>query len=287
MLSELGSSDILAGLRALGIAPGDDLMLHCSLSAIGWVRGGADGLIDAVLAAVAPDGTALMPTLPDVYQPFEARTSPSTVGRVSEAFRLRPEAVRSNHPSHAVAAIGPRAEELVAGHERTDPTGPDSPYDRLRRWGGLVVLLGVDHDRNTMLHVAEALAASPYLRHATLQVVDEDGAVRDFPVRDMAYGHREFIGLDRRLTAAGVQRLGRIGNAVTRVMRADALVDFTLALLRRDPGALLCRKPRCVFCNWARERIRQAQTGEPDTTDWQDVSRRWGCGDPRCEICTV
>jgi aminoglycoside N3'-acetyltransferase len=228
----------------------------------------------------------MMPTLPDIYRPFDALTSPSTVGKVSEAFRLRPEARRSRHPSHAVAAIGPRAQWLTQGHERVDPTGPDSPYDRLRALDGWIVLLGVDHDRNTMLHLAEALAESPYLRPADLEVVGDDGAVTTVRVPNMAYGHREFIGLDRRLRQAGLQRLGRIGDAVVRAMRSDALIGYCVDLLRREPAALLCAKPSCIFCRWARARLAEQQ-GCPDGTDWRQVMAREGCGERRCECCVV
>ena len=287
MPSEFTVNDIRAGLAALGIAPGDDLILHCSLSAIGYVHGGADALIDAVLATVAPGGTMLMPVLPDIYQPFDWRTSPSTVGKVSEVFRLRPQAQRSRHPSHSVAAIGPRARWYTEGHEHREPTGADSPYDRLRQRRGWVVLLGVDHDRNTTLHLAESLAEAPYLRSGHLQVVNEDGSISEVTVPKMAYGHREFIGLEQRLRQAGIQRLGRIGDAVVRVMRADELVDFGLELLHQDMTAFLCHKPRCIFCLWARAQIRAAQTGVPDATDWPAMTQLWGCGDPHCECCLV
>jgi aminoglycoside N3'-acetyltransferase len=287
MPAELTQAAIREGLRRLGLGPGDDLMLHCSLSSLGHVHGGTEALIDAVLGTVSPGGTVLMPTLPDIYQPFDVRTSPSTVGKVSEAFRLRPDALRSRHPSHSVAAIGPRAAEYVRGHEDVLPTGPGSPYDRLRRNHGWVLLLGVDHDRNTMLHLAETIAGSAYLRDATVQVVTEGGDIAPVTLHKMAYGHRQFISLDRGLSQAGIQRLGHVGTAVARLMRADELVAFALERLRQDPAALLCSKPRCIFCLWARARIRQAQTGQPDNTNWQELSRRWGCGDPHCEVCTV
>jgi len=219
--------------------------------------------------------------------PFDARRSPSTVGLVSEVFRLRPDAVRSRHPSHSVAAIGPRARELTEGHERTLPTGDDSPYGRLCHIGGKVLLLGVDHDRNTTLHLAETLADVPYLRTASLQMVDDDGHVRDFATTHMAYGHREFIGIDKTLRESGLQRIGPVGEAVARLLPAAAMVAFVVDLLRRDPAALLCRKPRCVFCLWARAQVRAAQTGQADTTDWAAVSRDWGCGAPYCECCVV
>ncbi len=248
---------------------------------------GANGLIDAVLDAVSPGGTVMMPALPDIYTPFDVHTSPSTVGLVSEVFWRRPEAVRSRHPSHSVAAIGPQAAWLTEGHERTEPTGIDSPYDRLRVRNGWIVLLGVDHDRNTMLHLAEALADVPYLRRADLQMVDDAGRVRTVAVPMMAYGHRQFISLDRPLTAAGLQTVGRIGDAVVRVMRAGPLMDFVVGLLKTDPAALLCTKPRCIFCHWARARIVEARDGTPDPTDWPAVTTREGCGDPRCECCVV
>jgi len=103
----------------------------------------------------------------------------------------------------------------------------------------------------------------------------------------MAYGHRQFIGLDKRLTAAGLQRLGRIGDAVVRAMRAGALMEHVVALLRQDPTALLCSKPSCIFCRWARAQIAAAHYGRLDTEDWAAVTAREGCGDPRCECCVV
>lgn len=286
-MATVTAADIRDGLRGLGLGPGDTLMLHCALSSIGRVEGGAGGLIDAVLAAVSPGGTVMMPVLPDIYTPFDAHTSPSTVGLVSEVFWRRPEAVRSRHPSHSVAAIGPLARSLTEGHENTAPTGVGSPYGRLRTSNGWIVLLGVDHDRSTMLHLAEALADVPYLRRADLQVVGDDGRTRTVAVPKMAYGHRQFISLDRPLTAAGLQTVGRIGDAVVRVMRAGPLMDFVVGLLTTDPAALLCTKPSCIFCRWARARIAEERDGTPDPTDWPAVTAREGCGDPHCECCVV
>ncbi len=287
-MTEIVTADhISARLRDLGLAPGDMVMMHCSLTSVGRVQGGADGLINAVLDAVSPGGTVMMPALPSIHTPFDVRTSPSTVGLVSEVFRRRPEAVRSRHPSHSVAAIGPQAAWLTDGHERTEPTGLDSPYDRLRARNGWILLLGVDHDRNTMLHLAETLAGVPYLRQGNLQTVDESGGVRTIAVPKMAYGHRQFIGLDRPLTEVGLQSIGRVGDAVARVMRAGPLIEFVVDLLRTDPAALLCSKPTCIFCRWARARVAEVRDGTPDNTDWPTVTAIEGCGVPGCECCVV
>ncbi|NPV07094.1 MAG: AAC(3) family N-acetyltransferase [Anaerolineae bacterium] len=284
----LDKAYIRDGLRAGGLSPGDSLIMHCSLSSLGHVEGGADTLIDAVLEAVSPGGTVMMPALPDIYRPFDVRTSPSTAGLVSEVFWRRPDAFRSRHPSHSVAAIGPQARWLTEGHEHTDPTGIGSPYHKLyQQEGSWVLLIGVDHDRNTMLHLAEALVRVPYLRTSQLRVVNPDGSASHYRAREMAYGHREFIRIDWPLREANLQRQGIIGNAIVRLIRVRDLVDFAVRLLRSDPAALLCDKPRCIFCLWARAQIRSAQTGQPDETDWPDLTRRWGCGDPHCECCVV
>jgi len=103
-------------------------------------EGGADAVIDALLDAVGSGGTVSVPThtFRDVNarQPvFDYRTTPCCVGRVPETFRRRPDALRSLHPTHSCAAIGPRSEELLRDHE-VDVTscGGRSPYRRLMRW---------------------------------------------------------------------------------------------------------------------------------------------------------
>lgn len=84
-------------------------------------------MVDALLTSVGPAGTVMMPTQPFrgseyVYMKgepvFDVRSTPSQVGKITEALRRRPEARRSLHPSHAVAAIGPDADVLLRNHEK-------------------------------------------------------------------------------------------------------------------------------------------------------------------------
>ena len=131
-------ADVTAGLRSVGIVPGDTVMFHSSLSSMGTVVGGPDTVIDGFLDAVGPTGTVAVPTLcnwkPEeqrlVFPRWDPRTTPSYVGIISETFRKRPEAVRSDHATHSVAAIGARAAELTADHGagglRLGPFGPAS-----------------------------------------------------------------------------------------------------------------------------------------------------------------
>jgi aminoglycoside 3-N-acetyltransferase len=276
-------TDVVQGLADLGIRSGDVLMLHSALSSLGHVDGGAPAVVEAILGWLGPEGTLVVPTLTDVTQLFSPETSPSTVGQLTEVVRQWPGAVRSRHPSHAVAAIGPRAHELAAGHERTLPCGLDSPYGQLGQLRGWVMLLGVDQDRNTTWHTAETVADLPYLRTVTVRVLQANGSIEEMKLPKSPWGHRAFIGLDRPLREAGLLRIGRVGRAVARLMRADAMLAWGHARLREDPAAFLCAKPRCVFCQWARAVLRH----EAAQADWSDRSAHWGCANPHCEVCVV
>lgn len=151
------------GLRDLGLRAGDLVVVHSSLSSFGWVDGGADAVIDALLAAVAPGGTVVMPTLtfgpytPENPPPlFDPRTRAGIVGRIPEVFRQRPAARRSLHPTHSVAAMGPLADELTADHELSrTPIGPDGAWGRIAQWGGRILMLGAPLRTCTMMHGPE------------------------------------------------------------------------------------------------------------------------------------
>jgi aminoglycoside 3-N-acetyltransferase len=275
--------DLVRGLTDLGLQPDDVVMLHSALSSLGQVDGGAAAVVEALLSLLGPQGTLMVPTLTDVMQPFSPETSPSTVGQLTEVVRQWPGAVRSRHPTHAVAAIGRQAHYLTAGHEHTLPCGLDSPYGKLGALRGWVLLLGVDQDRNTTWHTAETIADAPYLRTLTVPVQSVNGAIQAVAVPKSPRGHRAFIELDRPLRDAGLLRMGRVGRAVARLMRADEMLAWGGARLREDPAAFLCAKPRCVFCQWARAVLRR----EAAEVDWADRMGRWGCADPHCEVCHV
>ena len=276
-------ADIAQGLAALGIGAGDTLLLHSALSSLGRVEGGAPAVVEAFLDVLGPAGTLVVPTLSDVDRPFAPESSPSAVGQLTEVVRRWPGAVRSRHPTHSVAVIGAQARYLTEGHELGLPCGPDSPYNKLGALRGWVLMLGVDQDRNTTWHVAETIADVPYLRTMTVQVAQADGSVRQMTLPKSPWGHRAFIGLDRRLREDGLLKIGRVGPAVARLMRAGEMIAWGLKRLREDPTAFLCAKPRCVFCQWARAVVR----GEAAQMDWTERSRQDGCGDVHCEVCSV
>ncbi|OGV83614.1 MAG: hypothetical protein A3K19_07750 [Lentisphaerae bacterium RIFOXYB12_FULL_65_16] len=156
---------ICAGLRDLGLRSGDLVIVHSSLKSFGRVEGGADAVIDALLDAVSPGGTVAVPTL--TYGPFapenppplfDPKTRPCIVGHIPETFRQRPEAKRSLHPTHSIAAIGPLADELIRDHERArSPIGPDGAWGRIAQHGGYVLMLGAPIHTCTMKHGPEEM----------------------------------------------------------------------------------------------------------------------------------
>lgn len=247
-MADLTRADVVAGLRALGLTAGDRVLVHSSLSALGRVEGGADAVIDALLEAVGPEGLVVMPTFAGP-QPFDRRTTPTALGCIAEAFWRRTGAVRSLHPTHSVAALGRGAEELIAGHEQA-PTayGEGTPYYRLATEGGKILFIGVDQDRNTTLHTAEALAGAAYLETIAASYVADSGDLVTITIAAMAGPHRNFIGLDPLFRERGIMRMGKIGRAVCRLLDAGAMLKTAQEALREEPAAMLCDNPACADC---------------------------------------
>jgi aminoglycoside 3-N-acetyltransferase len=250
-MTTLTQHDITAGLRALGLDTGHQVLVHSSLSSFGYVEGGADAVIDALLDTVGPGGTVLVPTLtgsealspqnPPVFDPLH---TPCWTGRIPETFRQRPGAVRSLHPTHSVAAIGADAQALTADHiDSLTPCDNLSPYAKLAQSGtGYILLIGVDHQSNTTMHHVEELAGVPYHMQPGLArariLVDGREIVRHIMLH--AYGSpRRFNVMEPLYLERGIQRSAHIGQAAIRLIHARRMVDITLQALRAN-ARLLC-----------------------------------------------
>lgn len=250
--------EIVEGLRSLGVRKGDILLVHSSLASLGHVEGGADAVIDALMEAVGEEGTLAMPTFASPDRVFDRRKSPTGLGLIPEVFWRREGVVRSMHPTHSVAAWGRRSLELIADHEKApDAYGEGTPYKKIADWGGYILLLGVDLDRCTMLHTAEALVDAPYLRTVEASYVDDDGEVHQIKVKRMAGPHRNFIGLTRIFVERGIMLRRRIGKALCSLIKASEMLDLCIMMLREEPGAMLCDNPACLDCRRQRGAIKR------------------------------
>jgi aminoglycoside 3-N-acetyltransferase len=248
--------EIVAGLRSLGLHEGDRYVMHSSLRSFGTVAGGSETVVEAMVESVSPGGTVIVPTM-TFGAPFDRTASPSRCGRITETFRLHPDAVRSNHPTHSVAGIGPDAARLLEGHKNTLPNGPESPLGKLASEGGFVVLAGATHAGNTVIHIVQHLAGMPiFTKYREVEVRGDDGIVR--VERVMIPGcSRGFVRLEPFIAARGAQRTARIGESEVRFMRASDIIEIGLEAVRRDPLILLCESEECAWCREAEGVLRE------------------------------
>ena len=269
-MSVVTRKEITAALGSAGVASGDTLMVHTSFKSFGSVEGGPEAVIDAVLDAVGLQGHVVMPTLTSTYVPevrsvsglvFNPRTTPSRVGVITDLFWRRPQAVRSAHPTHSVACIGPRAAAWMAGHDRSTTFDWDGPYGAYVKADGgpsKLVFLGVKMVCNTTLHAVEDWLKLPYMA-VSKAMVEVDGVPRQVEVSAAPHGCRGFYQAHDRhhqkMEATGLMRRARAGAADISVLDARACVAETMRQELETPGALLCVRPNCLFCTEGRSRI--------------------------------
>ncbi len=254
----LSRAELADQLRRLGVEEGGVLLVHTSFRAVRPVEGGPVGLIDALGDALGPEGTLVMPSWTgDADRPFDPRTIPAArdLGILAETFRQQPNVLRSDH-AEAFSAAGPHAAGIVAGPLPLPPHIPESPVGRVYVLDGQVLLLGVNHDANTTLHLAELLGNVPYRVPRYLTVLREGRPVRvEYEENDHCC--RRFILAEEWLRARGLQREGKVGHAHARLLRARDVVQVTLKQLERDPLIFLhSPEEGCADCDEARGTVR-------------------------------
>lgn len=240
---------LTADLRALGVQAGDVLIVHASLSSLGWVAGGPVAVIQALQDAVTPEGTLVMPTftlhlsdpsgwrspaVPEAWwdtiraemPAFDPALTPSRgMGRTAELFRTMPGATRSNHPHSSFAAWGKHAQHVTASHSLEYSLGDASPLGRVYDLNGKVLLLGTEV--NSSLHLAEVRAGrqpvTPFSGPILL-----DGERQWVTFDEINYDEDTFPPVKAAFEATGAVKLGRVGSATARLMSQRALVDFAV-----------------------------------------------------------
>ena len=239
-------------LRALGIRPGMVVLVHSSLSAMGWVCGGSVAVVTALQKVLGSTGTLVMPAHSSglgarvvvacntrEYACLRSGLTPTrAMGIIAETFRKQRGVLRSSHPLDSFCACGPQASHIVNDHSLSFGMGEHSPLARIYDLHGFVLLLGVGHGNNTSMHLAEYRAT-----FSTKRIVQEgapisvSGSRRWATFEDVDIDSSDFdrIGEDFLRSEAGhAVRRGRVGLADCQLMPQRDVVDFTVGWLEEN-----------------------------------------------------
>lgn len=240
-------------LRRLGLHEGMTVLVHASLSSLGWVCGGAPTVILALETVLTEAGTLVMPTHSgDLSDPakwenppvpcswwniikeempvFDRDLTPTReMGAIPETFRKQQSVVRSNHPQVSFAAWGRHKQYIIQDTEYDFALNENSPLGRVYDLDGDVLLIGVDYSRNTSLHLAEYKAnySTKKLIKNGFPVIEQANKVwKEFD--DIDYDMDDFEEIGRRYEHAHDVQTGNAGNAICRLMKQRSLVDFAV-----------------------------------------------------------
>jgi aminoglycoside 3-N-acetyltransferase len=258
----LTTRDSLADdLGQLGVRTGDTLLIHASMRAIGWLCGGATTAVHALLDAVGPPGTLVVPAqtpynrdpsrwahapVPREWWPeirahlpaFDPELDPATaMGAIAERIRTWPGAVRSTHPQTSFAAVGRLAGDLMHGHAVESQLGEQSPLARLEKVDGRILLLGVGFEKCTAFHLAEYRLSTPPLRMNSC-VVNTPAGRQWLTYQTVALDDSDFgrLGADFEV-ATGLVVTGKVGAATSRLLPLPDAVRFAAAWFPRHRDA--------------------------------------------------
>ena len=241
---------VMDGLHDIGVQSGCSLVVHCSLSSLGRVQGGAQTLVEALTQTVGKQGNIIMPTLTNGrFDPSEWQNPPvpeaqwqrirfetplfhpqktpvdHTMSVVYELFRCWPGTVRSEHPHSSVAAWGKNADDIIHPHHLADRFGETSPLARLYDLDAQVLFIGTGYDTNTCFHLGEYRQSTPPLRQ--FKIVQQQGKqkrLHHYQDVDTDSSRFDAIGVDFE-SACHIQT-GLIGQAQSRRFSLPAAVDF-------------------------------------------------------------
>ncbi|WP_207753049.1 aminoglycoside N(3)-acetyltransferase [Clostridium yunnanense] len=251
--------DLLKGFEVLGVKKGQNIIVHASLTSLGFVCGGPQIVIEALLEAVGEDGTIMMPTqtwknldpnmgvhweepeewyqiIRDNWPAYDKAITPTnTMGAISEMFRSWPNAKRSDHPVRSFAAVGKNAELLIKDHDLSNIFGKGSPIDKLYNLDGYVMLIGVGYDKNTSIHLADVIAEYDSKHNEfNSTAIMVDGQRKWVTYETLSVDGEDFEDIGRDFEKQYEVKIITIGNGTVRFMRQRDLVDYAIKWIEKN-----------------------------------------------------
>jgi len=237
---------------------GEVVIVHSSLSSLGWVCGGAVALIEALQEVITEEGTLIMPAhsgdysepmywgnppVPKEWHEIIRREMPAYrpeitptrgIGVVPEVFRKFPGVIRSGHPCLSFAAWGKKAEEITADHQLDYALGENSPLANIYDKDGKILLIGAGHDSNTSLHLAEYTADHDITIKIFGSSVIKNGQNTWVKYEDIEFNDELFSEIGKAYEKENEYKTAQIGLAEAKLFSQRELVDFAVKWLEEN-----------------------------------------------------
>lgn len=243
--------------QKIGIQQGDIVCVHASMSQIGWIVGREIAVIEALIETVGQEGTIVMPSFtgensqPELWQcppvpshwtsvikedmlPFDCWKTPTReMGRIAEAFWHYPQVFRSNHPQVSMSAYGALAKVITENHQLSPGFGKNSPLQRLYDFNARVLLLGVDYNRCTCLHLAEVWQEHPqWYKNGACLYENDQPVWKEY--LEIAYDDSDFMMIGKEYEKSYPTKIGTVGLAKTRYLSVRSLCDFAYQWIKTN-----------------------------------------------------
>lgn len=231
-------------LKHIGVRPDGMLLVHSSFRSVRSKAKSIENVVASLALSLGANGTLLLPTLTyNRVTPknpvFDISLTPSNVGAIPEFYRKRSVTKRSVHPTHSVCAYGAQAGNIISGHEldRT-PVGPNSPFSKLRKANGQLLMLGCGLKPNTSMHGIEELAKAPYVFGPSIAYTFKDNGVtiaeRTYTAHGFGRWHQRYDRITKVLQSPNVVR-GRVFGAEAWLIEVSALWETCKHKIEAEP----------------------------------------------------
>lgn len=235
---------IKKSLCGLGLRRGDNVGVHSSLSSFGYVEGGANTIIDALLETVGAEGTIVMPTYSDNRKdiektqrdielgvtwkykvlPYDPEEDSCWTGKIPDTFWRRKGIIRGSNPTHSLSAMGAKANELSQG------------WDKLLEADGYILLLGVTLSCCSSMHLAERNVQLP--RHILERITPPPELSEKYGEEHIHFGfgpYPDFAKMEEPCKEHGIMKTTKIGETTVKLLRLRELINLYAEYLRKDP----------------------------------------------------